>query len=230
MSRSPDIPGGRAAAGGPAPRRARRQLALTMQFLRAATFRKVGCVHESELLLRLQLLYSHRQIDETLPQLLRTLGGNQRARVQNGVMMTTPAAGVLARLHVARAWLHAADPVIAGLAASAGRHTADGLVRGAGVPGDRAAAVRRAQAPHSRPDPGAVRRSPAVSGGIAPGRSRRAEAGWAIRAESQYATRPSRTADRRPTERGGAERLPDEQIIAELTQFPGYVHGPCRAL
>jgi 3-methyladenine DNA glycosylase/8-oxoguanine DNA glycosylase len=30
-------------------------------------------------------------------------------------MMTTPAAGVLARLHVARAWLHAADPVIAGL-------------------------------------------------------------------------------------------------------------------
>jgi hypothetical protein len=154
-------------------------------------------------------------------------------------MMTTPAAGVLARLHVARAWLHAADPVIAGLIDRQPdydpRHRLDGippmdLFGGAGVSGDRAAAVRRAQAPHSRPDPGAVRRSPAVSGGIAPGRSRRAEAGWAIRAESQYATRPSRTADRRPTERGGAERLPNEQIIAELTQFPGYVHGPCRAL
>lgn len=42
----------------------------------------------------------------------RALGGNQRARGQNGVIMTTSAAGVLARLQVARARLHAADPVI----------------------------------------------------------------------------------------------------------------------
>ena len=56
-------------------------------------FRKVACDDASELLCRPRLLYSG----------------------QNGVIMTTSAAGVSARLQVARAWLHAADPVIAGL-------------------------------------------------------------------------------------------------------------------
>ena len=42
-------------------------------------FRKVGCDDASELLLRLRLLFRHLRPDEALRELLRTLGGNQRA-------------------------------------------------------------------------------------------------------------------------------------------------------
>jgi len=145
-------------------------------------------------------------------------------------MMTMPAAGVLARLHVARPRLHAADPIIAGLIDRRPdydpRHRLDGI-----PPMDLFGALvfqvtgqQRSVAPRRRildriqelfgghlPSPAEL--LPADPAGLR-------QAGLSGRKVSTLRDLAERLTDGRLNVEA-LSALPDEQIIAELTQVPG---------
>jgi 3-methyladenine DNA glycosylase/8-oxoguanine DNA glycosylase len=201
-------------------------------------FRKVGRDDASGLLLQVRLSYSHWQRDEALRQLLRKLRGNQRARGQNGAVMTTSAADVLARLQVARGRLHAADPVIAGLIDRRPdydpRHRLDGIppmdLFGAlvfQVTGQQlSVSSRRRILDRIQEVFGGHLPSPAELLQAHPAGLR--QAGLSGRKVSTLRDLAERLTDGRLNV-DAPSALPDEQIIAELTQVPGIGPGPYRA-
>jgi DNA-3-methyladenine glycosylase II len=144
--------------------------------------------------------------------------------------MTTPAADVLARLEVARAWLHAADPVIAGLIDR--RPDYDPRQRLDGIPpmdlfgalvfqvtGQQlSVASRRRILDRIREMSGGHLPSPTELLQADPARLR--QAGLSGRKISTLRDLAGRLTDGR-LNADALSALPDEQIIAELTQVPG---------
>jgi len=158
------------------------------------------------------------------------LGGNQRARSQNGAVMSPSAGDALARLQVARAWLHAADPVIAGLIDRRPdydpRHRLDGIppmdLFGAlvfQVTGQQlSVASRRRILDRIQEMFGGHLPSPAEFLKADPAGLR--QAGLSGRKVSTLRDLAERLTDGR-LDIGTLSALPDEQVIGQLTQVPG---------